>query len=437
MATSYSIYDGVTGATVQLNSGDILTTEYENGSEEDGPKTRGYGPVSESLTLLVKTTTAAGVKTAIRSIEAALDNARIRQITKIGPKVYLRAQYDTDSQPWQAELLDGRLSYENFPDLFWRGMAEVKFTFTRMGIWDYTVESELPISSYAGAATTGGRNIINNGVSNWVQVAAAAIDGAAPALLRFSVQNKTGANRTWDKLWIGNNAFGAPTTFTHYIQGESSLSGGGGSSYTYSYGTAPTTAQGWRLSGAQMGAGGRWFRVIMRTTAAISSPIYCRLSICDYFNTGAIWQGGDVSIGNNKTLHDLGAVPIPPGAYGTDYAPVVLRLQAWAESSGSFGIDYFSLVGTDAFRMLKCVGYVVEADEYIEVDEYNERTHLIGVPAGYGITSKLPIFVPYGSPLVAYPGVANRFTIVSECEGTDTSDTYAVRVYYRPARFTI
>jgi len=439
MATVYSLYDGETGVTVQLNSGNILTMEYEAGSgSEDGPKTRGYGPLSETLKLLIKATTASLAKDSIRSIDRILDAARRRQETKVGPKMYILAQYDTDTQPWRAELLDGRLTYDNFPDTFWRGMAEVQFSFVRMGIWDYTVESELPIQTYTlGSPGTGGRTMVNNGVQNWANVAPSAVDGTAPALVRFLLQNKTAADRTWDKLWVGNNAFGAPAVFTHYLQGENALTGGGGSSYTYNYTTTLNTSAHWRFNASQMQAGGRWFRVIMRTTTAISAKVYCRLSICDYFGIGVLWQSGDLSIGNNNTLHDLGSIPIPPGAYGDDYAPVVLRFQAWGATSGSLAIDYFSILGTDAFRMLKCVGYIVEADEYIEIDEYNERVHLVGIPAGYGITAKLPIFVAYGSPLFAYPGVNNMFTVASECQGTDTSDTYMIRMYYRPARFTI
>ncbi len=439
MATSYSITDGTT--TVQLNTGSVLVTEY-NMTQEDGSESTGMpsdSSVSESMTLLIVGADAAAVRTAVRGIEALIITARRRGSKGVGVRVYMQAQYDGDAQAWRSELYDGRLVIEQLGDDFWRGKVEANFSFVRSRIWE-GAEVELPISANGYAAATGGRIITNTGDSNWIEVAGAQVDGTMPALVRLRLQNTTGGARYFDHVYVGNNAFASPSTFQGYIQGEAVYSGStytgssesfGGGGATATINTAQTIIFKWRFTTTQMAAAGRWFNLIGRCTNAPTGAM-ARVSVWDYTGLIRLWRGGDIAV-SNTGLVNFGAIPIPPGAYGTDYAVCSLVMEGWTSTgSGAFSWDYFGLLGTDSYRDYAGLGLDIANNDYIEFDEINRRYHAIISAAKY------PIFAPFGTPLVIFPGVANRLTIM-HCYSSHSviTDTLVAQLYYRPARLTV
>lgn len=432
MATTFTIADGTTQVPLNSGSTTVMTEYNQTQQDESGGSTdvSNGGSVSESMTILIVGSYST-IQSVLRGIERMIENARRRSSRLTGPRVFLTAQLEGDSSSWRSELYDGRLVTEGVADQLWRGKVEANFTFVRSRYWEGS-ETELSISSYGGGSGTGGRNILNNGVDNWIEVNSSQVDGAGPGLCRLRLQNLTGSNMSVYRVWMGNNAFSNPSSFPAYIQGESSISGGSvsGSEITATIDTTQLRRFVWRFSSAQMAANGRWFRAIARMPT-VTTAMLVRLSIYDYYFTERLWKGGETLIDNSgASFKDLGSIPIPPSAYSTDYAQCTLVMEAWtATGTGTLSVDFIGLLGTDAFRYLHGSSLLIVANnDYIEVDDIEFKYHSIESSA------KHPIFSPLGTPLMVFPGVTQRIHVLSN---NSTSGLFKAQLWYRPARLTV
>lgn len=433
MATTFTITDGTT--TVGLTSSGVSILEYVQSQEDAGDGKEvvtGYS-VTEGMTLAFFGSTTSAVRTAIRGIENMLVAANRRTARATGPRVFITALMEGDAQSWRAEIFEGRLVTENIADDFWRGAVEGSLTFVRSRIWE-GAEVEVSISANGQGAGTGGKTIGMDATTNWIQVDSAQVDGSFPGLARLRIQNQIGSSGTltsYHHVYVGNNAFASPTTFQAYLQSDTALSGTqSGSNVTASVDTTPLRKFYWRFTSTQMAAAGRWFRVLANM-ASVTTPMIVQLAIYEYYGIGKLWQGGEtlIAASGSAYVHDLGAVPIPPGAYSTDYAPVVLEMKvACATGTGTISLDWLALIGTDCFRTLQSVTtLLIPYNDYVEIDDIEYK--FCSIESG----ARHPIFTPGGNSIVLFPGVTQRLHILTH----RGSGAARAQLWYRPARLTV
>lgn len=440
MAHTISLTDGTT--TVQLNSGNAVL-EYPFYAP-NGDEIR-LGEVTETLNLLIIGGNLTTIQAIARSIETLLESARRRRLTGTGPRVYIQVQLSGDGTTKRSEVLDGRLTGENYIAQLWRGKIEESLLITRRAWWESTTEAEASISANGQGAATGGRTITNDGVNNWIGFDGAQLSGVLPTPVRLRFTNTSGATQTFDTLWAGNNAFASPASFGYVLQGESRITGYGtvnsGSGYSggqyvtlANVGTPETLKIAWHLTAAMMVAGGRWFRLLMRTDYP-AYDTYVRPAIYDYNGAVMLWSGNKVRLpaAPSAQLHDLGAIPVPPGAYDSSYAQVRLALHLQAPTSYSMNVDYVELLGTDALRIYRCVGLSVANNDYLEMDDIEGKAYAVSAGA------KTPGVSTFGAPLMVFPGVTQRILVGwRQTSGASTvTHTASVRFWYRPRWLTI
>lgn len=396
---------------------------------------------------LILSGTEAQIRGAVNSVEHLLAGALRRARLGTGVRVWLEYKpIDTDTL-YRSEIYDGRVVFDEDPGARrWAGSTlrmRAALIVDRSNWWESTSETELELSSSGNSAATGGRTITNAPTANWIGIASTQVAGTLPAPLRLKLTNTSGSSKGYADIYIGNDAYGAPTA-DHYIEGENQISGygtdqavagsSGGSVVELTVTATSSLLVAWLVPAGMMAAAGRWYRLLMRS--GYPSPnIRVKPTIYDYYGLIKLWEGAETLLANSAwQLNDLGAVPVPPGAYATDYAQIRLALWLRADSSTTFQIDYVALLAQDdAFRQVHQLGMSVANNDSLEIDEIDARyTHIEG-------SSKHPILVPTGRPLVVYPGVTQRLHILERI-GTGASgvtNTMSVRAYYRPRRRTV
>lgn len=411
--------------------------------------------VADRIDLILRGT-AAEIRAATNSIELLLDAARRRQALGVGPRIYaMYAPVDTDDE-YRSELLDGRLIWSDTPALRRLNdgatvdiVAAAGLVFERQPFWDGE-EAELKLSSVATTpAAIGGAAITNDpapAVGNYIDIAATAIAGTLPGPVRLRYTNTTGSGVPYTHLYLGNNAFADPSSYDQVIQGEDCIPGyvgssdhtdataSGGKSRKLTLTATSTKMIAWLLDADLVAnAGGRYFRLLARIDVLTAATVRVIPTIYDYYNLVELWRGGEVSLNAGFALHDLGAVPIPPGAYGSGYAAVTLALFLRAATPGDVYLDYINLFGMDAYRHIYQVGMTVADDDSLEIDEIEgQYYHLAGA-------AKHPILVPLDRPLLLYPGVAQRIHILHSIATGDSpiANTATVQLWHRPRRATV
>ena len=444
-----SLTDGTT--TIQLNSGDYMTTGVELGIASPGLPDN--SAINDSINLVISGSSESVVQSNARAIETMLDGARRRAVYGVGPRVYLQAQIGGDSGLWRSELLfdvakpaeASRLSLPAAIDQLWRTKVDAVLLTARRPYWEDATERAIQLSAQGQSASTSARTVQNNGVDNWLQIDSAQITGSAPAPARLLLTNTSGASRTYRDLFVGNNAYVNPGSFGNVIQGEAAASGGSnvsgsswsaGSARSFSVSTSTITGQ-WTLPSAMMAAGGRFFRIFVRSG---NPPSGMKITPYIYDNSGLIKLWGDskneviINDGvSSWTLNDLGAIPIPPGGYDSTYAQVRLQLSMRASVSGTFVLDYINLIGLDSFRHIKQVGLDIGNNEQIEIDDIEGRYTYIASSV------KHPIHIPLEQPLKVYPGVTQRLHVLSRPDSDTTAInwTMGAQMFYRPRRLSL
>jgi hypothetical protein len=435
------ITDGTT--TVELSGG---TTGIKGATYFPTPG-EGGDSVAETIELIGKGT-AAQIRAAANLVERLLETARRRQTLGVGTKVYLEYKPVTADDLWRSEMFDGHFTWSDDPGARQLGWTSPQ---TRMALlverapWWEGPEVEIPLSAQGQAAATAGRTVTNDGVNNWVQIAGAQVTGTLPAPVRLRLANATASAIFYREFILGLNAFSAPATFGHVLQGEerdagfgtvlSSAACSGGQYLRLVLTTSGGYAVQWLLPAAMMSGGGRWFRLVMRTAVgAPSAGVVVRPSMWESSGTSRLWTGQETLLGSGVQLHDLGAVPMPPGGFDATYGRVMLKL--WCEmrtGSANLDIDYIVVVPMDGYRHLLQVGGMVNPGDAVELDEVEGRVYTVESSLKY------PLLAKWGEGLFLYPGVTQRL-VLCELSGTGSAPidhTFTARLWYRPRRSTV
>lgn len=440
MAMTLTLSDGTTSADLFSLSG-TFATQWRLGATDHGRETAPI--IAEVINVLIQASTSANLQTTVRTIERLLDAAARRAKSGVGARVFLSVQFDGEATgPWRSEVYAGRLELENAPDEWGRLKLTGVLGVSRAPWWEGP-ETELALTAngYATPAT-GGRALVNNGVSNWFQ--AATVEGSLPAPVRVQLTNASGGAVTWREFFWGVNTFGNPTTFGHILQGEDQESGYGtdtGSaeaSAGYFNRVSVTTTGAWRnawlLPTTMTAVGGRWFRLVVRAMVGSATTLKLRAGIYDVGGLNLLWQGQEVTWLGGEELIDLGTAPIPPGYVGSGSGQVMLKL--WSEvSTGTynFDIDYVALLSTDAWRRASTPGMSWGNGDAAVLDEIEGQAY------GLSGATRYPYLLGHGGQLVVWPGQTNRFVqLVGNGTQTGSRDqAYSVRAWYRARRSTV
>lgn len=453
MAHALSITDGTT--TVSLSTSNILLLNYVPVAAEmqdtaqfvtggDGGEVLPmFSNVTETIEIMFENSSKTALQAQVNSINQLLYLAKHRQTKRTGSKVYLLFTVDGDSDTYRSEVLSGRLELgEDAMRHYANIKVQARLYVTRRYYWEDNSETELQLSKSNVSATTGGVTIYNHddsgtGQDNWVQIAAAQVDGDLPAPLRLTMTNNSGATQNYSSFYIGTNAFSDPANFTHIIEGEDAISGGtvtsdsscsGGSKLVNSSWTGTNLVQ-LPLEDTQLQkTDGRWFRLIMRL-ADLTSSCYITPQIRDGNGLITLYSGNEVLINSDASLVDLGAVPLPPSAANVSWSDMVLTLSMRAVSTAGIQIDFVCLMPTDSYATFKQLGYGIPNNGVVTIDGIEGAIHSAGFPI-------------YSAPMPTvwvYPNKLQRLIFLhDETTGPpDIDNTFSVRAYYRKRRLTI
>lgn len=452
MAHALSISDGTN--TVSLSSSNILlmsyvpvspemqdTAQFVNGGD-GGDILPVYSNVSETVEIMFDNTSKTALQAQVASINRLLDTAKRRQTRRNGVRVYLKFTVDGDSDTYRSEVLSGRLELgEDAMRHYANIKVQARLYINRRFYWEADDETELQLSKSNVSATSGGVTIYNHddsgtGHDNWVQIAAAQVDGELPCPLRLTLTNNSGSSQAYRNFHIGTNAFSDPANFTHMLEGEDGSGGtvtsdsscSGGSKLANNSWTGTNLVQ-LDIDGTQLQkTDGRWFRLLMRV-ASLTSSCYIQPQIRTGDGLVILYTGEEVLVNSDVPIIDLGSVPLPPSAAVVSWADMKLTLSMRAVGTAGIQIDYVQLTPTDSYANFTQLGYTIPNSTAITIDGIEGAIHSAGFPI-------------YSAPLPTvwvFPNTLQRLIFLhDETTGPVSIDnTISVRAYYRPRRLTI
>ena len=443
MPNSLSLSDGAT--TISLSSSGCMLTRYVPTAPELDAAGN-YRPITEPIEFVISDSSIANVQAKIASIDLLLQ-AAVRAQSDLCAPVYLQFQTGADAAAVRSEIVSCRLllGEDASVNLFQQRM-DCRLIVTRRHYWE-GAEVELQLSTSNQAAATGGRTIKNHddsgaGDDNWVQIAAAQVAGSLPAGARIQLQNASGSARTWRRLYLAHNALSDPASFPHILEAEDRNTGGtvqanagasAGSQLQFTL-SASSVAISWSLSAALLQkAAGRMFRLLAAVNGVGGSPTIIGTAVAEIRSTPAtvtLWRGDTVPMPTALGILDLGALPLPPGGYSTAYGE--LRLSVTITGTGSWTLDFLQLTPTDGLTLLSCV-YAIANNEYVIADSIAGRQYALSGSA------QLPYVVASGGEILLHPNTLQRLIVLADSaeNGPSITDTFVVRVWYRPRRLTV
>lgn len=450
MAHTINLTDGTTTVDLYDLVGDgIFVTGWD--LQTPGTGADAETEIGEGLDVLIQASTAAALQTLVRSVEGLLWAADLRRRTGLGARVYLQVQWDGESSLWRSEVLGGKLEVLGAPDQWGRKKLEGTLAITRAAWWEGP-ETQIPLTNANGTANTSGLTVYNHddtgtGHDNYVQAAAADVGGVLPGPVKVELKNTSSAAVDYTNVYLANNALAGGATLAHMLEGESRVSGYGtivadATSSGGNYNERSFTSSGYAdmqfsLSATRLQkTAGRWFRLLSRfyflSVGATVQPI-----LLDSATGAPLWRGATYQqvSPTNFPLIDLGAVPLPPAGYATNWDALRLALRFSTTLAGTSvaDLDFVQLTPTDALRHLRLFGYPIANNDSIIDDAIAGLTY---ISRAGGLA---PLAAPRGEPLLVFPGVDQRIYILcDEDDQTMNIDrTFAVRLWHRPRRLTI
>jgi hypothetical protein len=449
MAHSAWLTDGDT--TVQLASTNAMLVNYTPRSGEptapgrasDGEwiGTAWYPFVTETLELYLYAASKSALQDVQRSIERLLHRARERQAHHAGARVYLHLKVDAETNDWRSEVIGGNLELdESALAVFANVGYEARLHITRRTWWEEDASSATALSVSSAAttsATTSGASITNTYDSNWVQIAAAQINGSLPTPVKLSIKNTVAGSEFYSTVWVQNNVYWSPATADVWMTGAESRAATGSLSLTNP--TGLTADIDWNIATARLDAFlGAYCRVLMVIdipgSGAQAVP-YVQWGGSSASTALHIWEGAWVDVA--AEVVDLGLVPLPPGGYTTGYDDLYLGVGFRYTGSWSATVQYIQFVPVNSERRVKQILFTENSlaqNEYVVIDDMEGEVYHLETSS-----DKLPTYSARGGPLWLYPGMINRLYITSMGENGafDLTRTALVTADYKPRRLTI
>lgn len=441
MAHAFSITDGTTTIDLDLASGYIVKAYDMNTVDSTKDELEDEPDITETLDILVLSTTTGGLQALVHPVELMLVAARRRQKYQVGPRIYLQLQIDAEANTWRAEIKDGRFKPDKDTLDTWYSKKVPYHLMLTHRVWEGP-EKELQLSTLTQSAATGGRTIQNhdnNGGStcNWVQIAAAQVNGVLPTPVKLVLTNTSGVSMGYRNFYLATNAFSNPANLVCVVEGENRISAGtvtsdatdsGGAYDNYTFTSSGEIK--WTISSVlTQNMKGRMFRILMRMHGWSGTNLYVKPVIKDSAGLLPLYTGDEVLMGSSGSqLIDLGALPFPPGGYQTAWGSVVLSLIMRCTGAGIFNIDFMQLTPLDSYQAIAQLGFSVVNNDSVTFDNIENIMS----------TTDGPIFSPRSGPLKVFPGVINKIHILQdEGSSSNISRTFSVRAYIRERRLTV
>jgi hypothetical protein len=439
MGHAYAITDGTTTFTLTSTNSMVLTPGYTPATGDGNAET-----VTDSIPLMLYSTTAALLQTAIAGFQTLLNTARRRKVQGIGPQLYLTVQLSSDAAAWRSRIIDARLDLkEDSLNIFGQAKMTATLYLERVPYFEGAL-AELQLSANGQAAATGGRTVTNDPASgNWVQIAAAQVTGNLPAPVMLQLTNTIGSAEVYRRLFLAVNAYSDPANFVQALQGEaatgvtSTSSAACSATHMTIVNASANPVLKWTLTAAQLQrTQGRRVRIIARLNTSVSS-IYVTPQIRDAAGTAILWQGDEISIGfggaGGASYDDCGIVPMPPGGYGAVYGALTLAL-AFRGSETAAELDVLQLTPLDSYRYIELAPTSVANGESIVHDGIEEISYVLSG------STWLPLAASFGGALMLQPNTLQRIYILHDTVSNadaPVGNTFSARAYFRPRRSTV
>ncbi len=438
MGHAYAVTDGTTTFSLTSTNSMVTAPGYMPAVGDGKAET-----VTDSIPLILYSTTAALLQTAVATLQTLLNTAHRRKVQGIGPQLYLTVQLSSDAAAWRSRIIDARLDLkEDSLNIFGQAKMTATLYLERVPYFE-GAEVEVELSATGQAAATGGRSVTNDPANgNWVQIAAAQLTGNLPAPVKLALQNTIGSAEVYRRLFLAVNAYSDPANLVHYLQAEAATGvtpvddgdASGGHHIVVDASASPTLI--WTLPAADLQrTKGRRVRVLARIDS--TSSVFVTPQVRDAAGTAVLWQGDEMSIGfggaGGISWDDCGVVPMPPGGYGTVWGALTLAL-VFRGTETAADLDVLQLTPLDSYRYIEVAAVSVADDESIVHDGIDEVSYILSGSAW------LPLAASFGGALTLQPNTLQRIYILHDTTNqpdAPISNTFSVRAYYRPRRATV
>jgi len=272
-----------------------------------------------------------------------------------------------------------------------------------------------------------------------MRIPADQVTGDLPAPAKIVLKNTTGANQSYRQFILWNNAFALPFTYAYaYVfEGEAALSGYSGSAVVDSSCEAGSR---WDLTFTDNGE----IRLTLDATvtqAFASRPVHV-LARFKTFSSGIyakaeVWAaGGTVALtpwvqerllSNAALVQDLGTIIMSTQAANNGSLQLAIKLRG--SGSKSVSLDFVHLAGPDGFRLITMPDGTLPNNHALVDDGIDEQTYLLTQA-----NQRSPVMIPYGKPLLLYPNIEQRMSMLWAGTSYDINWTSLFTLYYRPRK---
>lgn len=411
----------------------------------------GIRAVQETARVRFRGISASAAIDTARALERLLDQAARFRESERGNRIYVKFKPESAETLYRAEVYKGDVSWDRQKGLgdHLRGkMFAVDVQFNR-GVWEADSEVELALTNGSAANQTGGLTIFNHDDAtathdNYVEIAGSAVGGVEPAPCRIEITNLGATSIT--SLYLGLNAF-SPSMPIHVLEGENAsgaASVADANSSSGAYGVVSVSASisasrlGWNIPAASANKfGGQEFHLLLRIpgSASTNNGIYC-FAAAQYVNSATVLAVTNEVQMSGSGIQSLGTLMLPPYLKSeADYLGFDLRLHVRKTTTASLYCDYLMLMGADAFRFYSASAALGQNATLKDEASVTGRVWVDGISG----TARSAHFADFGNPVYLIPGKTQRLYVVA-MDSTNMSvisNTFKVRVYYRPRRWTL
>jgi len=373
----------------------------------------------------------ANARSTLATIHRMFEQARHRQRTGMGARVWVEHQVEDGDDWYRSELLAGRVVMDDAKLRYGLQLLgehiELVLLWTRRFFWEYAATAagvtdalEVPLNGATGGAA------ITNDAGNTLDIDAADVVGDLPAPLRLEVTNTDASAARHYTIYVAHNVYSEPGDFAHHLAGGSTSTGSGSEVLLYT----------WSLTTAMLeDLAGNIARLMMLMSSVWPNTLWLRWAV--YWSLTRLWESGWMQQ-TGQGLKDLAAAPLPPKLVeGAGVAPSALELRLYGR--GATGVPYtitwLQIVPVDSWRVLQPVGYGLAQNTRVVDDAITGQVW----SDGWGAGTYTPHYTARGNPIMVRPGLDQRlYVLVNTDTGTSVDGrTSTVRAYYRPRRLLL
>ena len=449
---------------IRLQAGDLQVANYYLDLHQNGYLVLDYPmrsgveeTVTETITVLVTAASVAAMQSQKLAIGRYLDAANRRNDRysgqyQAGNRIYVTVLPDGEATEWRSEILAAAMEPDQDALRIWGNIKEiVRITITRRNFWEDMTERYPTIDNYHGVSTLvaglypSGLTVDNQQSAtpslktNSVRIPAAQVTGDLPAPAKIKLKNSTGSAQNYRQFIFWNNAYALPTVnnYAYLLEGEAALTGYSGSAVADSSCEAGSR---WDLTFTDNGEvrltlsgnvtqafGSRPIHVLARFKS-FSSDIYAKAEVWAAGGTVALTPWVQERLLSNAALiQDLGTIITSTRATNNDQLQLAIKLRG--SGSKSVSLDFIHLAGPDGFRLISMPDGSFGTNDALIDDGIDEQTYLL-----WNDTNRAPTLIPYGKPILLYPNVDQRMSVLWAGTSYDINWSSTLTLYYRPRK---